>query len=203
MSTSTAASPLPKLEEIKLIVSDVDGTLLDSKHELPSSNLNHVILRRIRTEHPSLPIVISTGKPYPATESLREQLDLNGFNAIHLNGNVLYAPGGRIISQTGLDTKLVLEVYETLKKAGTSLFIYDTDRPWHVLPFATAGDKPWDSALRAYGEDVQMLDRAEEAMDRIRSGEFKVVKMAVCEIESYLPSELHPLPFYYLVAVID
>jgi hydroxymethylpyrimidine pyrophosphatase-like HAD family hydrolase len=196
MATDTTPEPpLPRVSDIKLIVSDVDGTLLDSHHELQSSNPTHIVLRRIRQAHPSLPIVLSTGKPYPATAVLRDQLDLHPFHAVHLNGNVIYAPSnpvtkeeGKILSQTGLDADVVLAVYDTLKKAGISLFIYDVGGPWHVLPFKTVGDIPWDVALRAYGEDVQTIDRAEEAMARVKNGEFKVVKMAVCEVAEYLPS---------------
>jgi hydroxymethylpyrimidine pyrophosphatase-like HAD family hydrolase len=186
--TMSSSPPLPKPEGINLIVCDVDGTLLDSHHGLPETNPTHVVLRRIRDTHPNLPIVVSTGKPYPATAGLRSQLSLDNFNAIHLNGNVIYAPDGTVISQTGLDTSVVLAVYEVLKEAGISLFVYDTDRPWQVLPYKTVGDKPWDEILAKYGEDVQSIDRAEEAMARVRSGEFKVVKLCSFEIESYIPS---------------
>jgi hydroxymethylpyrimidine pyrophosphatase-like HAD family hydrolase len=184
----SVAKPLPTAEDIKLIVCDVDGTLLDSDHLLPETSPTYKVLRRIRDTMPDLPVVISTGKPYPAAAVLRQQLSLDGFNAVHLNGNVLYAPGGSVISQTGLDTSIVLEVYDRLKEAGMSFFVYDTDRPWQVLPFATVGDKTWDQVLRSYGEDCQPLSRAEEIMPKVRSGEVKVVKMAICEIESYLPS---------------
>jgi hypothetical protein len=187
MSTTLA---LPKPEDIRIIVSDVDGTLLDSHHVLPETNPTYAVLRRLRTARPDLPIVLSTGKPYPATANLRETFNLYEFNAIHLNGNVLYAPGrpGSVISQTGLDAALVLDMYATCKSAGISLFVYDTDRPWQVLPCKTDGPVPWDIALRAYGEDLQTLARAEEAMRKVRSGEMRVVKMCVCEAESYLPS---------------
>jgi hypothetical protein len=186
----TTLPPLPKAKDIRLIVSDVDGTLLDSHHLLPETSPTYTILRRLRAARPDLPIVLSTGKPYPATSDLRETFDLYGFNAIHLNGNVLYAPGrpGSVISQTGLDAALVLDMYETCKKAGISLFVYDTDRPWQVLPCKTEGPIPWHQALRAYGEDLQTLARADEAMGMVESGEMRVVKMCVCEAEAYLPS---------------
>jgi hypothetical protein len=182
-------SALPKPEDIRLIVSDVDGTLLDSAHTLPESSPTYSVLRRLRAARPELPIVLSTGKPYPATAGLRAALGLDGFPAVHLNGNVLYAPHGRLVSQTGLDAAVVLALYDAARAARMSLFVYDTDRPWHVLPCATpgVGGVPWDTALRAYGEDLQGLERAEEAMARVRSGAMHVVKMAVCEAPEYLP----------------
>jgi hypothetical protein len=181
--------PLPKAEDIRLIVSDVDGTLLDSTHALPEHSPTYIVLRRLRAAHPDLPIVLSTGKPYPVTARLRAALDLHAFPAVHLNGNVLHALGGAILSQTGFSTETVLKVYEAARADGMSLFLYDTERPWQVLPCATPGEAgvPWDAALRAYGADLQSLDRAEEAMERVRDGTMQVVKMSVCEAPAYLP----------------
>lgn len=164
------------------------GTLLDSHHTLPTSNPTHRVLRRIRDAYPYLPIVVSTGKQYLATASLRAQLDLHPFYACHLNGNVIYNPDGSILSETGLDLPVVLAVYERMRAEGFSLFLYDYDKVYQVLPWKTDVESSlWADKLRGYGEHVVSYSEAEVVMAKVRSGEIKVVKMAVCEAEAALP----------------
>ncbi|EIN08129.1 hypothetical protein PUNSTDRAFT_69184, partial [Punctularia strigosozonata HHB-11173 SS5] len=167
------------------------GTLLDSHHELPVTNPTHKVIRRIRADHPTLPIVISTGKQYTATASLREQLDLHPFNACHLNGNVIYNPDGSVIMDSGLDIGVVNEVYADMKNRGVSLFLYDYERVHQVL-YGANDDHPgiWAQKLRGYGETVLEYTEAEsmEIMDKVTKGAIKVIKMAVCQDEEALPA---------------
>jgi hydroxymethylpyrimidine pyrophosphatase-like HAD family hydrolase len=165
------------------------GTLLDSHHVLPPTSPTFTVLRRIRATHPELPIVISTGKQYPATASLRLALDLAPFPACHLNGNVVYAPTGAILHETTLALPVVEQVFAACRDAGVSLFLYDRERVYHVLPFKTFTDAQAESLLRAYGEDVVELAEAEEVMRKVQAGETKVTKMGVCEVEEYIPSK--------------
>lgn len=95
-----------------------------------------------------------------------------------------------MLSQSGLDLPIVLAVYERMKAEGISLFLYDKERVYHVLPFKTGDEDYWSKKLRAYGEQVSELAEADKVMAKVQSGQIKVVKMAVCEEESVIPGML-------------
>jgi hydroxymethylpyrimidine pyrophosphatase-like HAD family hydrolase len=169
--------------------------LLDSQHQLQPTNPNFTVLRRIRTEYPQLPIILSTGKQWTSTAKQRDDLDLHPFYACHLNGNVIYRPGGEVLYQGGLELPTVLDVYDRMQRDGMSLFLYDNERVYHVLPFKTGEADYWSKKLRGYGERVTELAEAEEVMRKVRAGEIKVVKMAVCVEENAVPGTSYLLVF--------
>ncbi|KAJ8609526.1 hypothetical protein MRB53_039084 [Persea americana] len=147
----TISEKLPGPQDIDLIVTDVDGTLLDSTHKL------HRKQRRSVAE-------------------IREPLDLDGFPASHLNGCVVYAPHGKVILELGLELDIITKLYTQFRAAGVSLYFYDKETVYEV----PGKDGPkWGDILRGYGEDVQLLDEAH--LVKIRSGELKIIKAAICQ----------------------
>jgi len=180
------------------------GTLLDSRHTLPTTSPTYRVLRRIRAEHPHLPIVISTGKQHRSTAGLREQLRLDGvFPSCHLNGNVLYDAAGNVVAASGLDVPVVLRVLEEMRATGTSTFVYDHTTVYQ-LGYAPdewghgesgGGGCRWAETLRGYGEDVVCIPPAEveSALGRIARGELTVVKMAICHDASVVDGAYPPL----------
>ncbi|KAF8540780.1 HAD-like domain-containing protein [Trichophaea hybrida] len=161
-----------------MIVSDVDGTLLDSAHTLPTTSPTYRVLKRIRTAYPSLPIIISTGKQRCSTADLREKLDLSEFPCCHLNGNVIYSPTGEIVVESGLDIGVAKRVYEEMRKVGTSVFVYDYTTVYQA--FHGKGDTgQWARILRKFGEDV--VEDQDDVMERIERGELNPIKMGICQ----------------------
>ena len=193
--------PLPAPAAIKMIVADVDGTLLDSAHCLPPTSPTYRVLRRIRSQYPQLPIVISTGKQHRSTAQLREQLDLHAFPCCHLNGNVVYssspsgreegeeAAAGRIVCESGLEAGVVGAVLREMAAANTSLFVYDHTTVYQL--FRGCGDAgQWAQQLRSYGELV--VDDRDDVAEAVARGDIRPVKMAICQdldtISGALPS---------------
>ncbi|EIM84856.1 uncharacterized protein STEHIDRAFT_140397 [Stereum hirsutum FP-91666 SS1] len=202
--TPKPSRPLPKAEDIKMIVSDVDGTLLDSTHSLPPTSPTHLTLLKLRQTHPTLPFIISTGKQHRATSSLRDTFSLNhAFHSIHLNGNVIYNPDGSILRESGFEKEVVLEVIERLRGWGDVAFmVYDRERVYEILPGVKGhegegeggeytGESIWADKLRGYGEDLvgYTVDGSKEILKQIRNGEIKVIKMAVVADESIIDSK--------------
>ncbi|KAA8910232.1 HAD-like domain-containing protein [Sphaerosporella brunnea] len=174
--------PFPTPMDIKLIVSDVDGTLLNSAHELPTTSPTYKVLRRIRETYPSLPIIISTGKQYRSTAELREALDLCPFPCCHCNGNVIYSPSGSIISESGLEIPVVLEALEQMRKIGASAFVYDYSTVYQL--YKGPGDVgQWAAMLRGYGEIVIEIpeDEVEAFVQKIENEEVKAIKLGLCQ----------------------
>jgi hydroxymethylpyrimidine pyrophosphatase-like HAD family hydrolase len=192
MTVPKTARALPTPSDIQLIVSDVDGTLLDSAHELPTTSATYQVLLRLRKTHPTLPIIISTGKQHRSTASLREALDLHPFPCCHLNGNVLYNPSGEIIAESGLEIPVIKEALEQMRQQGTSTFVYDYTTVYQLYK-AAGDDGKWAAMLRRYGEDVVEVPEEEVGafVEKIERGEVRVVKMGICQ-EADTIAGLHP-----------
>ena len=189
--------PLPAASAIKMIVADVDGTLLDSSHRLPLTSPTYRVLRRIRSQHPQLPIVVSTGKQHRSTAQLRELLDLHAFPCCHLNGNVVYssspsggeegapeAAAGRILCESGLETDVVGAVLREMADANTTLFVYDHTTVYQL--FRGRGDVgQWARLLRSYGElvvdDCDDRDDRDDLVEAVARGDIRAIKMAICQ----------------------
>lgn len=76
---------------------------------------------------------------------------------------------------------MVLEVLAEMRKCGTSVFAYDYDTV-HQLFRGLGDDGIWAKKLRGYGELVEDTE-PEAYIERIRAGELKIIKMAICQPE--------------------
>lgn len=175
----TDIRPLPLPEDIQLIVSDVDSTLLDSQHKLHPKTFH--ALQWLRTHKPELPIVIATGKQRPSVQEIRDPLNLSDFPACHLNGCIVYGPQGKILKETGLDKNVVLQFHQQFTAAGVSLFLYDRAS---VYEFQGTDGPLWGDRLRGYGENVKPGNAS--LIADIESGKLKIIKAAVCQEEARL-----------------
>ncbi|KAI8825015.1 HAD-like domain-containing protein [Fimicolochytrium jonesii] len=186
-----------KKENVKLIVSDVDGTLLDSAHEVPAKTRNAILA--IRKSHPDLPFIIATGKPFAATLDIRRDLNLTPFHCIHTNGCLIYGPndandGTTLDWAENLETDFVRRVVRENRKRQIGTFVYVTDEVFEVVLDARGrvggpareDGKGWLEILRAFGEDVKVPP--EGFLERLESGDVKVQKMVLCVNDPEVPA---------------
>ncbi|ORX50271.1 hypothetical protein BCR36DRAFT_352261 [Piromyces finnis] len=85
---------LPKSSDVKLIVTDVDGTILNHKCQLSETTKNTV--KKVLEKYPNLPLVIATGKSIQGTMMLRSDLGLDE--------NVMTKEEYEIFTKTGKNT---------------------------------------------------------------------------------------------------
>jgi Cof subfamily protein (haloacid dehalogenase superfamily) len=123
---------------IRLVASDVDGTLLDHHGTLPGGRAAAV--RRLTAA--GIPLVLATGKLWTSVRTLVDDLELPGPH-VACNGSVVFDGDGRILGRTLLDAAVADEVAAVLRSRGIvhGLYLEDgaivTDRvdPAHdVLP---------------------------------------------------------------------
>lgn len=172
--------PLPKREDIKLIASDVDGTLLDHHHKFHEKNFE--VLRRIRDTYPELPICFATGKQRCATEEIRRRLDLDVFPAAHLNGCIVYRGSGIVEYEVSLSWEMLSEIIDLCKKEDFSLMIYDYDYV-HCVHYAKHDpEASYARQLAEYGEWVKNYTAEEipAVIEQFKSGKNKAIKLGVC-----------------------
>lgn len=109
-------------ETIKLIVVDIDGTLLNSQHEL--SERNEKALRAAMEQ--GVPVVLATGKTRTSALSLISRLNLTS-PGIFVQGLAIYDGNGNIQHQTTLDTALARRVITFAEDRGYNVLAYSGD----------------------------------------------------------------------------
>ena len=98
---------------IKLIVTDVDGTLLDNKSEV--TELNKKALLECKSKN--IGIILATGKSISAVLPVIKMLDLN-LPQITLNGAVILDKNLEVLSSTKIGEQYFYEVLSAIKKKG-------------------------------------------------------------------------------------
>jgi len=123
---------------IRLVASDVDGTLLDHHGHLPAARAAAV--RRLSAA--GVPLVLATGKLWTSVRALVEELGLAGPH-VACNGSVVFSGDGTVLGRTLLDSAVADEVIAVLHARGIvhAVYLADgtlvTDRidaPHDVLP---------------------------------------------------------------------
>jgi len=95
---------------IRLVASDVDGTLLDHHGALPASRADAV--RALTAAQ--VPLVLATGKLWTSVRRLIEDLELVGPH-VACNGSIVFDAEGRVLRSTLLDGAVADEVAAVLR----------------------------------------------------------------------------------------
>lgn len=106
-------------ETVKLIVVDIDGTLLNSQHEM--SQRNEKALKAAMAQ--GVPVVLATGKTRTSALSLIARLDLTT-PGIYVQGLATYDGSGNIQHQVMLDTALARRVITFAEDRGYDVLAY-------------------------------------------------------------------------------
>jgi Cof subfamily protein (haloacid dehalogenase superfamily) len=98
---------------IKLIVTDVDGTLVDNKSEV--TELNRKALLECKSKN--IGVILATGKSITAVLPIIKMLDLD-LPQITLNGTVTLDKDQKVISSTKMGEQYFYEVLSAIKEKG-------------------------------------------------------------------------------------
>ncbi len=107
----------------KLIALDLDGTLLNSKKEIPSDNLQALL----EAQEKGLKIIIASGRTVQGMRHIAEELNLKqygGFLICFNGGLIMNYQTGEIIFQKLLDAQYLPYLYECSKKYGFQILSY-------------------------------------------------------------------------------
>ena len=104
---------------IKLIASDMDGTLLNSDHKIPKENIELIKF----AQKNGIQFVVATGRAYyealPALNGESIKCDVISFN-----GGIIYDKNGNIINITPMKLKDLYYTIEILKSFDISYQLY-------------------------------------------------------------------------------
>ncbi|TPX59045.1 hypothetical protein PhCBS80983_g02690 [Powellomyces hirtus] len=171
--------------EVKLIVSDVDGTLLDSYHNLHPRT--EAAILKVRKAH-NIPFVIATGKAFFATTHIRKALELSDCPAIHSNGCLRYNEREEVVKEHNLRPSVVLDIVNLARASQppitTYLYVRDDIVEVVVDPAGRHG-RAWNDILSGFGERVEIAPPG--FLERVERGEVGVQKILLFLDESYVP----------------
>ena len=166
---------------IKLIASDMDGTLLNSDHKIPKENVELIKF----AQKNGIQFVVATGRAY--YEALPALNDENiKCDVISFNGGIIYHKNGNIINITPMKLKDLYYTIEILKSLEISYQLYTKNTIYtnSIETDITA----YIDLIRANGEEPNEQHLRQEAKNRLALGHITEVD----NIELYLNQEDNP-----------
>ena len=166
---------------IKLIASDMDGTLLNSDHKIPKENIELIKF----AQKNGIQFVVATGRAYyealPALNDESIKCDVISFN-----GGIIYDKNGNIINITPMKLKDLYYTIEILKSLEISYQLYTKNTIYtnSIETDITA----YIDLIRANGEEPNEQHLRQEARNRLALGYITEVD----NIELYLNQENNP-----------
>lgn len=166
---------------IKLIASDMDGTLLNSNHKIPQNNIELIKF----AQKNGIEFVVATGRAY--YEALPSLNDENiKCDVISFNGGIIYDKNGNIINITPMKLKDLYYTIEILKSLDISYQLY-TKNTIYTKSIET-DITAYIDLIRANGEEPNEQHLRQEAKNRLALGHITEVD----NIELYLNQEDNP-----------
>ena len=166
---------------IKLIASDMDGTLLNHNHKIPKENLELINFAKDQ----GIKFVVATGRAYyEALPALNEE-NIN-CDVISFNGGIVYDKNGNIISITPMIPKDLYYTIEILKSFDISYQLY-TKNTIYTKSIETDINAYID-LIRSNGYQPDVKHLRAEAQQKLDSGYITEVE----NIELYLNEEENP-----------
>ena len=166
---------------IKLIASDMDGTLLNSDHKIPNENVELIKF----AQKNGIQFVVATGRAY--YEALPALNDENiKCDVISFNGGIIYDKNGNIINITPMKLKDLYYTIEILKSLEISYQLYTKNTIYtNSIETDITG---YIDLIRANGEEPNEQHLRREAKNRLALGHITEVD----NIELYLNQEDNP-----------
>ena len=166
---------------IKLIASDMDGTLLNSNHKIPKNNIELIKF----AQKNGIEFVVATGRAYyealPSLNNENIKCDVISFN-----GGIIYDKNGNIINITPMKLKDLYYTIEILKSLDISYQLY-TKNTIYTKSIET-DITAYIDLIRANGEEPNEQHLRQEAKNRLALGHITEVD----NIELYLNQEDNP-----------
>jgi len=166
---------------IKLIASDMDGTLLNHNHKIPKENVELINYAK----NQGIEFVVATGRAYYEALPALNEKNIN-CDVISFNGGIVYDKNGNIISITPMLPKDLYYTIEILKSFDISYQLY-TKNTIYTKSIETDINAYID-LIRSNGYDPDVEHLRAEAQQKLDVGYITEVE----NIELYLNEKENP-----------
>ncbi|ORX60024.1 hypothetical protein BCR36DRAFT_342292 [Piromyces finnis] len=160
------ASQLPDGSKIKLIATDLDGTLLNDEGQV--SEKTKEVVGKILKKYPHLHFVIATGRTRQATIYVREALNIinkPNTESITSNGCVIHDSNNKIIYKNTLPSEYILKFHDLMIANPKALYGYTYGDGFVVF------DEIFAKKLREIIKENVTVMEEEEHINKVKSGE--------------------------------
>ena len=165
---------------IKVIASDMDGTLLNSKHIISKENIKAIK----KAQELGIHFVISTGRDYEGVEFLLKENEIK-CECILMNGSEFRDRDGNIIEKINIDKSKAIEIIDIIHLNGMAADIFTNKGRYSNLTK--------EEVLRDFAYRMQIFDKIdnyEEALEIARNHpNFKGIKY-IKDINEFLNSDI-------------
>ena len=118
----------------KLLVIDVDGTLLNEAGEITQHTRSAIL----KAQQMGVQVVLSSGRPSGGVLPLAKELELNnykGFVIAYNGAQIIDMTDGKLLFDKHIDCELIPYLDKKAKKNGFSIFTYSEDAIYTDSPF--------------------------------------------------------------------
>ncbi|MCM2676065.1 Cof-type HAD-IIB family hydrolase [Alkalicoccobacillus plakortidis] len=112
-------------KEIKLVALDIDGTLLDSNHQLSKENAQAIS----EAQEQGIYVVLSTGRSLMTCSEFAETLKLSSY-LVTVNGSEIWDKNLNLMERNQLDSKLVQRMWDLRNEHGTHAWATSVGQVW-------------------------------------------------------------------------
>lgn len=165
---------------IKLIASDMDGTLLNTQHKISKENLEAIR----KAEAAGLIFAIATGRAYEDVKPILDECNLR-CQCIVLNGGEYRDEDGNILEEIYINKTDAAKVIDLIKKDGLSVEIY-TNKGLHTV-------NTKEEALKEVAYRIQTFDPGttfEDAIKLAKNHPHFVELKYITDINEFLNSDI-------------
>jgi len=162
---------LPDGSKLKIIITDIDGTLLTPKGKISDKTKN--VIEQILEKYPDLHFVLASGRARPATQQIRKILNINGrpnTESLLSNGCVIYDSKGGILFQKSIPTEFFVKAHKIIDPASDVVYMYS------IGDDAFTFSEEWAKEIKDKYEEQTVVVKLEKFIHKIESGELMVNK---------------------------
>lgn len=157
------------LQDYKLIIFDIDGTLVGSSHILDSFTRD--VLLRLH-DH-KIPFTLATGKNLPATRQIAEELKIE-IPLVLSNGSMIETRYGQVLAKSSLPEDVTRRVMEISARKNSNLVLYIDN----------------DIVMQNMNDDIYQIYQ-QVADEVIEVGYWQKIEGRIADINKCLVVELH------------
>lgn len=174
-------------QNYKIIVLDLDGTLMNSKKELSERNRKTII----KAQKQGVKVVLASGRPTYGIVSVAKALELHNYGGYILSfngGAIVECATDNIIYQNSLPERLIQPLYDESKSAECEIISYDNE-----IIFSEEGDSNKYVAHEAFLNKMEVY-KCKSFIEYVTKPLVKC--LAVGDPEKIIALEQHLLPLY-------
>lgn len=164
--------------KISLVVSDVDGTLIDENKALTDKTKAAVQ----KLQEAGILFTITSARPPFGLNAIAETLQLQ-YPIASFNGGLISTPEGKPIDRTPLDSSIIPKIITTVENSGIDIWLY-SDRHWYVKKLHGFHVDHHKDTIQFEPTLIKSIDEVEDKIVKIVGASSDFDAVARCEKET-------------------